>query len=65
MMRLEVFDVAGRLVAMLDDGRRPAGEHRSAWNLLDTKGRPAANGTYFFRLKAGGESSLARVLLVR
>ncbi len=62
---LEVYDVAGRLVAALEEGRRSAGEHWSTWNLQDSNGRPAANGTYLFCLKVGGESSFTKVLLVR
>lgn len=65
LVRLEVFDIAGRLVAMLEDGQKPAGEHQSIWNLRDSKGRLAASGTYFFRLKAGGQSLLTRLLLIR
>ncbi|HVZ40657.1 MAG TPA: choice-of-anchor D domain-containing protein [Candidatus Kapabacteria bacterium] len=46
---LELFDAQGRLVSVLDAGRRDAGEHRV---LMDVSS--LASGTYHYRLTAGG-----------
>jgi flagellar hook assembly protein FlgD len=62
---VEVYDVSGRLVKRLADGKMPAGQHRVSWDCRDSDGRPAANGTYFFRLSAGGEWAVSRVALIR
>lgn len=57
-VRLAVHDVRGRELALLADGRLPAGSHALAF---DASGLPV--GIYFFRLRAEGkESSRARVL---
>jgi len=63
--RVEVFDVAGRLVATLVEGNQPAGRHQSVWDCRDAAGRKTANGTYFFRLSAGGAVAITKIALVR
>jgi hypothetical protein len=50
VVRLEVFDVAGRRVAMLIDGARGAGEHEIAWDGGEDGGT-ARPGLYFARLQ--------------
>lgn len=57
-VELDIFDVGGRHVAALADGRRAAGRHSVEWT---AKGHPA--GLYFYRLRAGG-STLVRKLVV-
>ena len=46
---LQVFDVTGRLVAVLLDERRSAGSHTVSW---DASGM--ASGVYMYRIMAGG-----------
>ncbi|HET7903123.1 MAG TPA: PKD domain-containing protein [Candidatus Eisenbacteria bacterium] len=64
--RLELFDVRGRLVDVLIDGRNlSAGSHS-----LPLAGRGGANsglvpGVYFYRLRAGGESATGKVVVTR
>jgi hypothetical protein len=47
---LRVYDVGGRLVRTLVDGRREAGTHVVPWNGRDDAGRPAPSGIYLYRL---------------
>ncbi len=47
---LAVHDLAGRLVAVIDGGRRDAGWHRASWDGRDERGRAATSGTYFLLL---------------
>jgi len=49
-VRLEVFNVLGRRVAVLADGELPAGAHVLVWNGRDDAGQPAASGVYLYRL---------------
>ena len=49
---LGVFSVAGRRVRTLHRGTMGAGQHRLAWDGLDDRGRPVADGMYFARLEA-------------
>jgi hypothetical protein len=64
-VRLDLFDVTGRLVRRLVDA--PAGSRavRVAWDGRDDAGTLVAPGTYFARLAAGGEREEARVVLRR
>ncbi|MFH1680818.1 MAG: T9SS type A sorting domain-containing protein [Candidatus Eisenbacteria bacterium] len=62
---LRVYDVRGRLVAVLADEAFPAGEHRVTWNGRDEGGRAAAAGTYFVRLKTADQSRSFRIVHVR
>jgi hypothetical protein len=60
---LSVFDVAGRFVARVSTGPRPAGWHQLAWDGRDRNGRPVASGTYFLKLTAGEKVSRRFVVL--
>lgn len=62
---LTVHDVRGRLVATLLDEEWPQGTHRVLWDGRNHDGRPVASGVYFSRLVAAGESSSAKLVLLR
>lgn len=62
---LAVHDAAGRLVAVLARDRFAAGEHGVVWDGRDRDGRAAASGTYFARLRAGGDTRTLALTLVR
>ena len=59
-VQLEVYDITGRLVARLIDGRREAGEHTAVFN-----GAGLASGIYLYRLTAEGRHEVKRMLLLR
>jgi hypothetical protein len=59
-VRLEVFDLLGSRVSLLEEGYREAGEHLVA---LDATG--LASGIYVCRLTAGGSVRTIRMLLLR
>jgi subtilisin family serine protease len=52
-VRLAVYDVAGREVAVLADGLLSAGRHAATWDGRTARGS-APTGLYFVRLAAGG-----------
>jgi len=64
-VRLEIFDVEGRLVSTLVDGTMPPGRHQLRWDGLDRRGAPVATGTYFYRLTAGKRSQSRKMLLLK
>jgi hypothetical protein len=64
-VRLEVYDVRGRLVRSLVDDALPAGSYRVVWDGRDPVGRVMASGAYFARLSAGGRVETERMGLVR
>lgn len=59
--RIEVFDLAGRLVATPFAGRAKAGWTPLPWNLERAEGGRLAAGIYFARLTTRGQSQLVRV----
>jgi poly-gamma-glutamate capsule biosynthesis protein CapA/YwtB (metallophosphatase superfamily) len=59
-VRLEIFDVTGRRVAVLADETRPAGVHRAEWDA-----RGAASGLYFCRLDAAGAVRTRKLVVMR
>jgi hypothetical protein len=60
MVRLGVYDLAGRRVAEILNGSLPAGLHEAT---LDATGLPG--GTYLYRLEAGGISRSRTMSLVK
>jgi len=62
-VRLEVFDLSGRRVAVPLDAPLAAGTHTVAWNGADAAGRRLANGVYLIRLDAGGRRDTRRIVL--
>jgi hypothetical protein len=64
-VRLQVFDLQGRLVRVLDHGHRVAGRHEAVWNGNDGRGRPVPTGTYFCKLESGGIARTVKLTLLR
>ncbi len=70
-VRLSVMDVAGREIAVIDEGVRGVGEHTAEWDGRDVAGSPSRGGVYFYHLIAtpiaGGavESRTVRGTLIR
>ena len=58
--RLDVYDVAGRLVATVFDGALPAGPGEFRWNGDGATGRSVGAGLYFYRLSADGDRLTVR-----
>jgi hypothetical protein len=61
---LDIYDAAGRRVRHLLDGVQTAGTHTARWDGRDDRGRPAASGVYFCRLRAGKVSDTMRMVLL-
>ncbi len=64
-VRLEVYDLLGRRVQVLVDGRKEAGLHRVTWNGRNGGGTAAASGLYIVRLQANGATRSQKMTLVR
>lgn len=64
-IRLEVFDLSGRLIRILAQGRIAAGFHLVRWNGLDRADRQAASGVYFYRLKSQNFQQVKKMILLR
>nr|MEE4269243.1 FG-GAP-like repeat-containing protein [Candidatus Krumholzibacteria bacterium] len=68
-VKLQVFDVRGRLVHTLVEGQQEAGHHQVFWNGTHGNGRRAALGLYLARLSVHGpdgpEERVRKIALVR
>jgi hypothetical protein len=65
LVRLAVFDIAGRRVRELRSGTEPAGAHAIDWDLRDERGAPVGVGTYFARLEVERRALTQKVTRVR
>jgi lysophospholipase L1-like esterase len=63
--RLSIYDVRGRLVRRLWQGRREAGEMSVRWDGSDDSGRRCASGVYFVRLESAGPVLDRKLVLAR
>lgn len=62
---VEVFDVAGRLVALIFEGRLEVGSHRFDWDGRDVKGAAVPAGVYFTRVTTSQQSETTKVVRVQ
>jgi glucose/arabinose dehydrogenase len=65
-VRLVVFDAAGRVRRVLEDGSTlEAGPHSRDWDGLDHSGARAPAGLYFAQVTVDGQSQRTRIMLLR
>ena len=62
-VRLQIFDVHGRLVRTLVDQDAAAGTFAATWDGRAEDGVRAARGVYYARLSAGAQSAERRIVL--
>ncbi len=62
---LEIFDLAGRRVALLHDGELLAGPQQIGWNGRAGDGTQAPSGVYFYQLRIGDTVAGRRMLCLR
>jgi hypothetical protein len=63
-VRIEVFDIAGRLVDTVVEAQYPAGLHSARWSGRSRNGE-ASSGVYFIRLRTLGHTTTRRFVLMR
>jgi hypothetical protein len=62
---LDIYDVAGKRVARLAEGRREKGFHEVVWDGRNSLGTSCSTGVYFSRLKAGKSTISRKMVLLR
>ena len=63
--RLAVYELTGRKVAELENGRLPAGRHVRVWDGRDGAGRDLPSGAYVVHLVTESQSRSVKVMLLR
>ncbi|UCF78852.1 MAG: VCBS repeat-containing protein [Candidatus Eiseniibacteriota bacterium] len=64
-VRVSIYDISGRQVAVLGDRSFTEGVHQATWDGADGKGQRVSSGVYFVLLDAGGYYSQKKVVLLR
>jgi len=64
-VNLSVYDVQGKLVAKLADGKMEAGRHRVRWDGTNSLGEKVTSGIYFYRLSTEDETVTRKMILMR
>jgi hypothetical protein len=64
-VKVEVFDVAGRHIRMLSDGRREAGTGTLGFDLRDDQGRRLSPGVYLVHARMGAATFTRRLVVER
>jgi len=63
--RLVLYDLAGRRVRTLSDGKPTQGRQEWRWDCRDQAGEGVASGMYFARLTGTGAPKLLRVVVIK
>jgi hypothetical protein len=63
-VELSVYNVQGQRVCLLDQGYRQAGVHTVPWDGHDQTGRPVGAGVYLYRLRAGDQTLVGKMVLL-
>jgi M6 family metalloprotease-like protein len=63
--RIQLYDVAGRLVRVLHSGAIEAGSHEVVWDGRDLNGNQVPSGTYFYHLSSQDMVLTRKMLLVK
>jgi len=64
-VRLSVYDVTGRSLAVLADAAFSEGPHRISWTGTDGNGNVLPSGVYFVRMETTGTAEVEKLLLLR
>jgi hypothetical protein len=62
---LRIYDIVGRPVRTLLDGRKERGNYKIIWDGRDDGGRPAVSGVYFYSIQAPGCEERRKMVLIR
>ena len=62
---LDIYDINGRLVREFKPGILPQGAHSYNWDGSDANGNRVAPGIYLYRITAGKDTMVRRMILIR
>jgi hypothetical protein len=62
---MEVLNVLGQRVKTLIDGFREAGSHTVTWDGHDDYGSACASGIYFYRITAGADQAVKKMMMLK
>ncbi|MCG8608115.1 ASPIC/UnbV domain-containing protein, partial [bacterium] len=62
---LKIYNLQGQTIATLIDAHQARNAYRIEWDGRDSKGQYVATGVYLYRLTAGGDVSIKKMLLMK
>ena len=65
LVMLRVFDVTGRMVGKLYDGKQSSGVHAHVWDNRDQSGRQLTTGVYFVKIEAGNIRETRKLVIAK
>ena len=65
MVSLLIYDMRGRLVSTLFEGRQNSGYHTMDWNGTDGLGGPISAGSYIYTIQVGNEMITKKMTLLK
>jgi hypothetical protein len=64
VVKVEIYDVAGRRLATLQDKEQTSGFHSVIWDGRNANGERVAPGVYFSRIRYNGESDVRKMIVM-
>jgi flagellar hook assembly protein FlgD len=64
-VKLTVYDILGKEITTLINGREIAGEHVVVWNGRDNDNNEVSSGLYFYELTTGEQTESKKMMLVK
>jgi hypothetical protein len=64
-VRLQIYDVTGKLIKVLLEAKYGAGAHQLEWDGRDTRGQKVASGVYFYSLRANKFEAIRKMVLAQ
>ncbi|MBA7709237.1 hypothetical protein ES703_118150 [subsurface metagenome] len=64
-VRIEIYNVLGQRVKLLENAKYKAGKHTIGWNFRDDKNRKLIQGVYFYSIITDKEKKRGKILLIK
>jgi len=64
-VKLQIYDITGRLVKNLSEMEQEAGSHVVEWSGKDNSGKQVASGIYFLKFNAGTYTNTVKMMLLK
>jgi hypothetical protein len=62
---VKIYNIKGELVKTLVDQNQESGIHQKMWDGKDQRGKEVASGIYFYKLVAGDQSQIKKMILLK
>ena len=62
---IRIFDISGRVVRSLANGRFPSGQYQISWDGRQADGSRLGSGVYFARLEIGGSTFVQKITMLK